>query len=256
MTREEYLKKLNEAFHDFVFYPEDHHYEYKGERIGISVTKLIEEYSQEFDKETVARRVAKKSGKSVQEVLDEWEYKNEFSKAKGTVSHEFVQSLWDNQPIKVNHFDSSDEWFYATSRIISEARKFYDDYKDKLEHLADEFVIGSKLYDIASAVDHLFIDKATHGLVLVDYKTNTEIFKSEKYASKMKPPLHHLKDTIINHYFLQLSIYKWLIETYSGLEIEDMFIIWFSEINGNYRIIDVPYLKKEVENIMNWRLLE
>ena len=97
MTCEEYLERLNETFKDFKFFPEDHHYEYKGERIGISVTKLIEEYSQEFDKEFVARRVANKKGVSVKEILDEWEYKNEFSKAKGTTCHEYAQSLWNGK---------------------------------------------------------------------------------------------------------------------------------------------------------------
>lgn len=256
MTYEEYLERLNETFKDFKFFPEDHHYEYKGERIGISVTKLIEEYSQEFDKEFVARRVANKKGVSVKEVLDEWEYKNEFSKAKGTTCHEFAQSLWNNQPIKVNHFDMSDEWYFSISTIQKQARKFHDDYKDKLQHLAYEFIIGSKEYDVASAVDHLFVDKETHGLVLVDYKTNSDIFKNAKYAGLMKSPLQHLKDTTINHYFLQLSIYKWLIETYSGLQIEKMFIVWFSEMNDDYNIISVSYLGNEVENIMNWRLLE
>ena len=65
MTKDEYLAKLNEAFHDFRFFPDDHHYEYKGKRVGISVTRLIEEYTQPFDAETIAQRVANKSGKKL-----------------------------------------------------------------------------------------------------------------------------------------------------------------------------------------------
>lgn len=253
MTKDEYLAKLNEAFHDFKFFPDDHHYEYKGKRVGVSVTRLIEEYVQPFDAETIAQRVANKSGKSVQEVLDEWEYKNKFSCEKGSTCHEFAQSLWNNQPTKFNHFDFSDEWYWATSKIQRQARNFYDDYKDKLEHLADEFVIGSEEYDIASAIDHLFINKLTGGLVLVDYKTNSDIHKNEKYAGKMKAPLGHLKDTTLNHYYIQLSIYKYLVEKYAGIKVDEMFIVYMSENIENYEIIDVPYLKKEVEKILNLR---
>ena len=88
MTKEEYLQELNKAFGDFKFYPDDHHYEYKGQRIGISVTRLIEEYTNEFDAEAIAEKVAIKENKSIQEVLDEWEYKNKFSCAKGSICHE------------------------------------------------------------------------------------------------------------------------------------------------------------------------
>ena len=130
---------------------------------------------------------------------------------------------------------------------------FKMDYEDRLEHLADEFVVGSEEYDIASAIDHLFINKLTGGLVLVDYKTNTDIHKNEKYAKNMKVPLQHLKDSTINHYHVQLSIYKYLVEKYTGLKIEEMFIVWFSENNDNYEIIDVPYLKNEVQEILERR---
>ena len=256
MNKEQYLKKLNEAFKDFKFFEEDHHYEYKGKRVGISVTRLIEEYTQEFDSKVIAQRVANKSGKSVQEVLDEWEYKNKFSCEKGSTCHEFAQTRWSGEKYNFLEFDGSGEYLYAVGLIQLQAINFYNDYKDKLEHLADEFVIGSEEYDIASAVDHLFVNKITGGLVLVDYKTNSDIHKNEKYAGKMKAPLQHLKDTTLNHYYLQLSIYRYLIETYTGLEIEEMFIVYMSENIENYEILKTPYLKDEVEKILIWRVLE
>ena len=256
MTKEEYLKVLTETFEDFKFFPEDHHYEYKGERVGCSVTKLIEEYTQEFDSDLIARQVASKRGIDVQEVLDEWEYKNEFSKVKGTTCHEYAQSLWSGEEYNALFGDGTLEFTNAVGKIQEQARKFYEDYHDFIEHIADEFVIGSKKYDVASAVDHIFRNKETGGLILVDYKTNTDIHKNEKYAKKMKAPLGNLKDTIMNHYFLQLSIYKYLIEKYSGLEVENCFIVWMSEENETYKVLNVSYLKEEVEKIMMWRLYE
>lgn len=253
MTRDEYLKELNKAFGDFKFFEQDHHYEYKGQRVGISVTRLIEDYTNEFDSEAVAEKVAIKENKSVEEVLNEWKYKNKFATTKGTTCHEYAQCLWDVKPYERLKFDDSPEFIKAVLIIQRQAMNFKMDYEERLEHLADEYVIGSEEYSIASAIDHLFINKLTGGLVLVDYKTNSDIHKNEKYAKNMKVPLTHLKDYTLNHYYIQLSIYKYLVEKYTNLKIEEMFIVWFSENIENYEIIEIPYLEKEVKNILENR---
>ena len=255
MTTKQCLKELNKVFGDFKFFDEDHHYEYKGKRIGISVTRLIEDYTNEFNAEAIAEKVAVKENKTVQEVLDEWEYRNKFACAKGSNCHYFAQLCWNKEPWEINkyRFDNSEEYDLAVRLIQKQARNFYNDYKDRLEHLADEFVIGSEEYDIASAVDHLFISKLTGGLVLVDYKTNSDIHKNERYAKNMKVPLSHLKDTTLNHYFIQISIYKYLIEKYTNLKVEEFFIVYMSENIENYEIIEVPYLEKEVKEILENR---
>ena len=253
MTKKEYLDKLNKAFGDFKFFEQDHHYEYKDKRVGMSVTRLIEEYANKFDSQAVAERVAEKQGKSVQEVLDEWEYKNKFACEKGSTCHEYAQSLWSGNDFDRGDFDGSKEYLKAIDTIESQADRFYNDYQDRLEHLYDEYVIGSEEYDIASAIDHLFINKLTGGIVLVDYKTNSDIHKNEKYAKDMKVPLHHLKDFTLNHYYIQLSIYKYIVEKYTNLKIEEMFIVYFSENIENYEIIEIPYLKDEVKKILELR---
>ena len=254
--KDKYLEKLGKAFGDFKFFPEDHHYEYKGQRVGISVTRFIEEFCNEFDAVPIAERVAEKRGVSVQEILEEWEYKNDFSCEKGSAIHNFEQSLWEHDTKPPHEFTSwidNQIMVETIYKISKQCVNFYDDFKDKLELVGNEYVVGNDSYDIASAVDSLFINKSTNGLVLVDYKTNSNIHKNEKYAKDMKAPLQHLKDFTLNHYAIQLSIYRYLIETYAKIDIEEMFIVWFSENNDNYEIINVPYLKDDVENILEWR---
>ena len=240
-------------FKDFTFFEEDHHYEYKGKKIGISVTKLIEQYCNEFDAQTVAERVALKENRSVQDVLNEWQHKNSIACLKGSKGHLYVQSLWNDKLYSEDNIEDIQPVKIPLSIIKEQANNFYDDFKNKFEHLADEFVIGSEEYDIASAIDHLFINKMTEQLVLVDYKTNSDIHKNEKYAKKMKVPLDHLQDFTLNHYYIQLSIYKFLIEKYTDLKISEMFIVYMSENIENYQIIEIPYLKKEVKKILENR---
>lgn len=260
--KEYYLKELERAFKDFKFFTEDHHYEYKGERVGMSVTRFIEEYCNEFNAEEIAEKVATKENKTVQEVLDEWSYKNKFACEKGSTCHEFAQSLWSGEKWELREFDKSNEYLAAVESIKRQAKDFYNDYNNRLEHLADEFVVGSDEYDIASAIDHLFVDKKTGKLILADYKTNTNL-KGHKdgedkkwYTKNMKVPLHNLKDLTIYHYYIQLSIYRFLIEKYTTLQVSQMVIIWFSEKKCEYEIIKIPYLKNEVEKILESRRIK
>lgn len=259
MTIECTKEILHDTFKDFKFYTQDHHYEFKGKRVGVSVTNLISQYENEFDKENIAGAVANKEGKNVTDVLKEWQYKADFACRKGSTCHEFAQTRWSKEPYELDKFDESEEYLNAVLKIQKQAVNFYEDYKDVFVHIADELIIGSAEFDIASAVDHLFYNKLTDGLVLVDYKTNSILKgynddgKNTKYAKKMKVPLNHIKDITLNHYYLQLSIYKYLIEKYTGLKVDEMFIVYFTENNDNYEIIEIPYLEKEVKQILENR---
>lgn len=247
MTRQEYLNELNKAFGDFKFFDDDHHYEYKGKRVGISVTTFIHEYANEFNEQEMAERVATKNNKSVEEILNEWHYKRDFSCEKGTTVHEYIQSLFSGNQYRKLTFDESKEYLEAVDKCQRQADNFYKDYKDKLEHLIDELPIGSQDYDICSCVDHLFYNRLTGGLVLVDYKTNKEMsgYNKKAYKKAMKFPLNNLNDDSYNHYKIQLSIYKFLIEKYTNIKVDEMFIVYFTENNETYEIVDVPYLEKK-----------
>ena len=249
------LKVLKDSFKDFKFYADGHYYECKGKRVGISVTTFIHEYCNEFDAEGMAEKVANRDGKTVQQVLDEWAYKRDFSCEKGTTCHEWSQSLWSGAEYKPLLFDESKEYMSALDKIKNQAVNFKNDYQEHLEHLIDELPIGSEEFNIASCVDHLFYNKLTGGLVLVDYKTNSlmEGYNKKAYKKAMKVPLSHINDDALHHYHIQLSIYKFLIEKYTGLKVDEMFIVYMSENIENYEIVEIPYLYEEVRKILENR---
>ena len=128
MTKKEIEQKLKETFKDFKFFEKDHHYEFKGKRVGTSVTKFIEEYANEFNQQEVAEKVAIKDNKTIQEVLSEWGYKNKFACEKGTTCHEFVQSLWSGEEYNELLFDGSTEYINAVKKIQCQAKQFKKDY--------------------------------------------------------------------------------------------------------------------------------
>lgn len=258
MTRDEMLKVLKDSFKDFKFFEEGHYYTYKDKPVGISVTRFIAEYESEFNQQEVAERVALKENRPVEEILAEWKYKADFACTKGTTCHEYAQHLWSGNEWQFKDFDGSKNYEIAVDLIQNQANNFKDDYEERLEHLIDELPIGSEEYDIASCVDHLFYNKLTGGLVLVDYKTNSLMsgYNKKAYSKKMKVPLSYINDDALHHYYIQLSIYKFLIEKYTGLKVDEMFIVYMSENIENYEIITIPYLEEEVKNILENRRIK
>lgn len=254
MTRQDYLNELS-IFNDFKFFEDGHYYEYKGKRVGISVTRFIEDYAQEFNQQEMAEKVALKENKSVSEILDLWKHKNQWACKKGSLGHLYAQSCWNKEIYSEDINNAENDLKIALNKIFEQANNFHSDYVDKLEHLQDEFVVGSEEYDIASAIDHLFINKLTGELVLVDYKTNSYLsgYNKKAYSKKMKVPLQNLNDDAIHHYYIQLSVYKYLLEKYTKLVVSEMFIVYLSENIENYEIIEIPYLKDEVVKILENR---
>lgn len=257
MTLAEVKKEL-EVFNKFKFFEEDHHYECNGKRVGISVTRLIEEYSNPFDQQAIAEKVALRDNKSISEVLEEWQYKNKFACEKGSTCHNYSQSLWSEEPYDVSIFDNSIEYVNAVYKIQRQATNFYHDFKDKFTHIKDEQLVGSEEYDICSAIDHLFLDKEGN-VWLIDYKTNSILKgynddeKNRRYTKNMLIPLQTLKDDALHHYYLQLSIYKYLIEKYTNIKIYKTMIVYMSENIEKYELIETPYLENEVKKILELR---
>lgn len=257
MTLEEVKQELR-VFDKFKFFEEDHHYECDGKRVGISVTKLIEEYSNPFDQQAIAEKVALRDNKSVSEVLEEWEYKNKFACVKGSYCHNFAQGIWSGKKCEWLDFNNDHKYYSACIKIQGQANNFYRDFKDKFIHIQDEQLVGSEEYNICSAVDHLFLDKDGN-VWLIDYKTNSILKgynddeKNRRYTKKMLIPLQNIKDDSLNHYYLQLSIYKYLIEKYTNIKIYKTMIVYMSENIEKYELIETPYLMKEVELILENR---
>lgn len=257
MTLEEVKQELK-VFNKFTFFEEDHHYECNGKKVGISVTRLIEEYSNPFEQQVLAEKVAIRDNKSVSEILEEWEYKNEFACEKGHFAHEYVQSLWSNMIYQEDIKSGLEDIKIPLNKIKQQAINFYNNFKDKFTHIQDEQLVGSEEYDICSAVDHLFLDE-NGNVWLIDYKTNSILKgynddeKNRRYTKKMLIPLQNIKDDSLNHYYLQLSIYKYLIEKYTNIKIYKTMIVYMSENIENYELIETPYLMKEVELILENR---
>lgn len=261
MIKDDMKNKIIEELQFFKgidFHEEEHFYTLNDYRFGISATSLIETYAQEFDSDGISQMVANKRGISQKEVLDEWKKENEFSCIKGSCIHLKAQSLWmgTNYEIDYNTIDDTidkDRLKKEYDIMSKQATDFYNDYKDMYDMIQDEFIVWSKEFDIAGSIDGIMYNKNTQQCCILDFKSNKDLQFKSKYRKKMKVPLHELDDVNGQHYYIQLSIYKYLIEKYTNIKVDELFIVYFNINSDNYEIIEIPYLKKEVEEILKNR---
>ena len=92
MTTEEIIQAtrnlISEHFSDIVFIEQGHKY-FIGTEEYTPVSNIIERYVRPFDKERISEGYAKKHGRTQEDVLREWRYKNLKSVTQGTKYHEY-----------------------------------------------------------------------------------------------------------------------------------------------------------------------
>lgn len=259
-----FLKKLKEEFGCFTFYEEPHIYTYPGDngrevQVGISVTKLIEEYSQEFDKEKWAIIKAEQLGISPEDVKEMWDLDNQKSKVKGTHLHAYMENKWQGKkyfyPVdKVIEQFGYDFLEPIWEKVIPMMDRYYEKTKDRLIPLGLELVVGDKDYDVCGSIDFLCYSIKLGCIVVLDYKTNKKISYEGFKGQTMKPPLNHLQDCNYIHYSLQLSIYNHIIEKHTGWKLSNKrYLLWFNENNDDVEIIECLDLTKEAIEILQKR---
>lgn len=258
MTREEIQQRIKEVFGKYEFVENGHYYLCNGKRVGISTTGLISQYEQEFDSESTSLMVAQKRGITQSQVLEEWRAENLHSTIKGSMVHEFAQSLWEGKEYK---FDFSnipqeidvDRLKKDIEKLIPQAINFYNDYKDMYELIGCEIYLGDEDYDECGATDQILYNKYTGGIAIIDYKTNKEIKRESYRHKKMLIPLQKYDDCNYIHYSIQLSGYKFKFEKNTKLKVDETFIVYFNINADNYEIIEPLDMRFETELIYNNR---
>lgn len=258
MIREEILQRIEKAFGKYSFIEDGHYYLCNGKRVGISTTGLISQYEQEFDSDSISQMVANKRGITQQEVLEEWRIENLHSTIKGSMIHEFAQSLWERKEYKFDYSNvppeiDLDRLKSDIKKLTPQAINFYNDYKDMYELIGCEIYLGDEDYDECGATDQMMLNKYTGGIAIIDYKTNKKIEYESYKHKKMLIPLHKFDDCNYVHYSFQLGDYKLKFEKNTNLKVDETFIVYFNTNADNYEIIEPLNMENEVEKILENR---
>jgi hypothetical protein len=246
-----FIKEL-EVFKGISFLEEAHRYFINGTPSNdLSVTRLIKKFKREFKQQEMASRVAKKTGKTEQQVLAEWETNRLYSSTLGTILHKYVESFYKKSSFNLDvsyeglGFDEKQKLKTNLPILVEYFQTFYKENKH-LECLKNEFVIGD-LEDtkVCGTADMLCINQKTSMLEILDFKTNKKISRSSMFA-KLFYPFDDMDECEFNEYTIQLNTYKYFIEKYTNIVVGDMKLIWLQATNNNYKIISLPNIQEKI----------
>lgn len=98
----------------------------------------------------------------------------------------------------------------------------------------------------------VFRRKSDGAFVIYDWKRSKEIKSDNPFGSGLAP-LEHLPDTNYWHYTMQLNVYKWILETYYGLVIADLYLVILHPDHHSYRRMRLNIMTEEVEDMIECR---
>jgi ATP-dependent exoDNAse (exonuclease V) beta subunit len=240
----EIITELNK-FNNVVFNEEDHSY-YLNFKRCISTTELIGRFKKKFETELMSSLVAKRDGRTKDDVIAEWDEKRITSQIRGTELHKCAELMFQSKGYKPDPI--------VTNKLYKMLQDFHKDYKNILALVRAELVVGDDTWGVCGMIDKLFYNTLENELQIWDYKTNKEIKTTNKY--KMINGLNHLEECEFNTYSLQLSIYKKIIEKNTNLKIGKSYLCWINEENDSYEIIETKYFDAESTLMLNSRIDE
>lgn len=201
-----------------------------------SVSKVLEKFKSEFDKQTISRFVAEKRGVSQQEILDEWAKTNKDSQIYGTATHAALENYAKTGIIEEQH-----------KTLISEFQKM-GDYTKKSGALQEQ-ILHSHQYKVAGTADIIY--PTGKYFDVFDIKTNKAFNFYSKYGKQLKYPVEHLNDCEYNNYSLQLSLYAYLYQIMTGRIARHLAVFYWDKEKETFTKYPVAYLKHDVINILN-----
>lgn len=208
-------------FPEIKFNPEYHTYTLNGKKLD-SVTKVIKQFQQPFDREGVAQRMADRDDRAVAEILAEWDAKAEASRELGTRVHQHIQDTITGK------LRNTKDPILSLNTLLPEELVFnslWSELKEVMRVNSDhiEMVVGDASLEIAGMIDWLPFSRQTKRYHPLDWKTGK--FDTANRFQRLLPPFDDLDDCKLNYYSLQLSLYRLILERNTNLPIGDGYLI-------------------------------
>lgn len=241
-TRESLIELLDKEFLDdkFVFEPIEHKYTYE-DTPYTSVTTFIQKFHKPFEKDEMSLRTASKRGISQEEVLKEWDEKNDYSKKIGHFIHLWIE----------NYYNKIHTELPTIPDYVNRINKFntiYYKYLKDLEWIRSEQKIFSKKRYLAGTIDTLFLYKGS--VIILDWKTNIKLTSDiDTTYNKLFFPFQNHWQNLVNEYSIQQSIYAYILQEV-GIDVKAMYLCYIPE-DGEARIIKCKDFRKELDIYFN-----
>ena len=238
-----------------VFDEPTHVYTVNGTSKGyISCTKFLHEFFPHFDADAIIKKMmsspkwpqSKYFGKTAAEIKKGWDDNGAAASGAGTAMHLAIEQFLHGHPELIQpEVLTTPEWAYFNN--------FWSDVSGDLVPYRSEWEVWSEEHKLAGSIDMIFYRKSDDSYVIYDWKRSKEIKKENSFGTGYGP-VSHLPDANYWHYTLQLNVYRWFLETFYGLRINDMYIVIFHPDNTNYKRFRLNRLDEEVQGMVAARL--
>lgn len=227
---EQIKNKVEWMFSDLVFEEGKHLYFVNGSHFP-SVSSLIKKHETYVDFDSISKAVAIRDNKSQKQVQKEWTKIKDDACALGTETHNYAE-----------FYDGTQE---PKNDLQRAAKKFFDELPPYYEIISKEIRMYSREYKYAGTADLLLLDTRTNSLVIADFKTNKDLWKSYQM---LQPPFEHLEQNNFNKYQFQLSYYQIILEQ-TGYDVSNRVIVWLRR-DGEYEIHSTTDYTKELRKCL------
>ena len=267
---EEIRNKILNTFNELVFIEEGHKYFLRGKEMECvsNVAHMFQEHidTQKLATETYERNFNKPTSKyyqmTVEQIVESWKKISDEACTTGTFHHEFGESAFyymigEYDKILSDFKDrlTEDGGFMAIHPKEEAVVKFYEEIPKCIVPILAETRVYVE-YDragYAGTFDILFYYDAeiagkpsnTSGLMVLDYKTNKDLYKNFK-EQKLLTPFEHLLDMPLSTYKLQLSLYENALYKI-GLKTVGRRILWLKP-DGTYEKINLESYREKIDN--------
>ena len=203
-------QEIKEAFQDIEFLSWNHTYLHKpSQKYLPSVSKKYKEFEIPFDP-SIARFIAPKTGLTEAELLDQWKEKGKLSAERGTRIHKFAEDYYINNSLQPN--------CKAEEGVV----EFFKDHPNYVI-IDQEVILFNNFYNYAGTMDLLIYDIDTEGFLILDWKSNDDLFKNYKKKMLLEPFTDYLQNPL-NLYKIQLNLYDMCLEE-KGFDIDKRIIM-------------------------------
>jgi hypothetical protein len=243
----------------------------------ISVTSLIAKFKEPFDSVTTAEKVSKNKkskwyGIKPELIVKAWDDERDRANKLGTWYH----NQREGDVLSLETISRSGIELPIIKPIIENNVKL-SPHQQLVPGIYPEHFVYLKSAAICGQSDR--VEVVGEYVDITDYKTNKEIKTKgfvnwEGISKKLLKPVSHLDDCELNHYALQLSMYMYIILKHNhrlkprNLSLQHVIFETDGENSFGYPITKlndagdpivkevieykVPYLKREVIDIINW----
>jgi hypothetical protein len=255
--------ELFTAFNKVTYFDEPHKY-FIGNRQLISVTTLIGKFTEEFEEDYWANRKGYEYNLPKEEMLHLWKYINKVGVTRGSVIHDYAENLFNNKVFpypkeRIEKEFGCDPILDTYLRSRNHVDEFYRKSKGRLIPIKAELVVCDEELGIGGMVDLLFYNIRAREFQIWDWKTNKSFSgwspeggnNLEEGKANFTGGLSMLKDNDLNHYSLQLDMYKYIIEKNTGIKLGQSYLIWVSHNQPKFHTIKTVDRMMYVERMIN-----